>query len=84
MGDQRGDEGLANLLFSICRFREVTNSYPARITVVSFFFKKHLFQELHAKSIRWPTNAFSFVGIVPSPSNGFNLKSRQGANKRTL
>ena len=31
-----------NVLFSICRFREIVGHYPDKITVVSFTFKKLL------------------------------------------
>lgn len=83
--EEYATDSFQNLLFSICRFREVTNSYPARITVVSFSFKKHRFQDLHAKSILWPVNAFSFVGIDPPPSTGFNLeKSSRGEQENAV
>lgn len=69
-----------NLLFSICRFREVTGNYPEKITVVSFTFKKYRFEELHAtKALRWPSSKFIYVGIDPDETTGFNLKeSKEG------
>ena len=41
-------DSFENLLFSICRFREITGSYPKEITVVSFSFKRRRFEMLHA------------------------------------
>jgi hypothetical protein len=32
-------DSFENLLFSICRFKEVTGNYPARVTVVGYTFK---------------------------------------------
>ncbi|KAG8920527.1 hypothetical protein FRC02_000847 [Tulasnella sp. 418] len=52
-----------NLLFSLARFREVTGSYPARITVVGFGMKKQRFEELHRRAIRWPKERFHYIGI---------------------
>ena len=33
-------DSFQNVLFSLCRFREVVGRYPDRVTVVSFTFKK--------------------------------------------
>jgi hypothetical protein len=43
-----------NLLFSVCRFRELSGEYPDHITVVSFGFKRHRFEELHRGALRFP------------------------------
>lgn len=67
-------DSFQNLLFSICRFKEVTGSYPSKITTVSFTFKRKRFEELHAKAIRWPSSQFNYVGMDPNESTGFNLK----------
>jgi len=67
-------DSFENLMFSICRFKEITKFYPQKITVVSFTFKQRRFEELHAKALRWPLNAFSYVGIDPSASTGFDLQ----------
>lgn len=61
-------------LFSICRFHEITGSYPAVITVVSFSFKERRFRDLHAKALRWPIDKFDYVGVDPSPSSGFSIE----------
>ena len=67
-------DSFQNLMFSICRFREVTGHYPKRITIVSFSFKKKRFVELHAPALRWPSNALEYIGHDPEESTGFNLK----------
>ncbi|KAG8863568.1 hypothetical protein FRB96_008308 [Tulasnella sp. 330] len=56
-------DSFQNLLFSIARFREVTGTYPDKITVVGFGMKRRRFEELHRKAIRWPEYAFEYVGI---------------------
>lgn len=43
-----------NLLFSICRFSEMTGSYPNKITVVGFEFKRKRFEDIHRHSISYP------------------------------
>jgi hypothetical protein len=66
-------------MFSICRFKEVTGHYPTKMTTVSFSFKQRRFQTLHAKALRWPRDSFSFIGVDPPTSTGFDLKrSSQG------
>ena len=57
-----------NLLFSICRFHELTQAYPSRITVVGFSFKGPRFAQLHRAAIRFPEDRFAYVGINPSTS----------------
>jgi hypothetical protein len=54
-----------NLLFSILRFHELTDTYPERVTVVSYEFKRKRFEELHRAAIGWPAERFDFVGIDP-------------------
>lgn len=43
-----------NLLFSICRFSEMTGNYPDKITVVGFEFKRYRFENIHRQAIRYP------------------------------
>lgn len=78
-------DSLENLMFSICRFREVTGDYPARISLVSFSFKQERFETLHARALRWPLGRFRYVGLDPPPSTGFDLgKSREGEKNNSL
>lgn len=66
-------DSFENLLFSICRFYEVTGSYPKHITMVSFSFKEHRFRNLHVPALLWPDSQFSYIGVDPDPHTGFNL-----------
>ncbi|KAI9313655.1 hypothetical protein BX666DRAFT_1818119, partial [Dichotomocladium elegans] len=54
-----------NLLFSLCRFNEMTGQYPSAVTVVGFEFKKKRFYDMHLASIRYPEDQFKYVGIDP-------------------
>jgi hypothetical protein len=48
-----------NLLFSLCRFHEITGRYPDKITVVGFGFKTKRFVDLHRRAIRFPDDRYS-------------------------
>mmetsp|Transcript_5778 Transcript_5778/g.8676 ORF Transcript_5778/g.8676 Transcript_5778/m.8676 type:complete len:358 (-) Transcript_5778:229-1302(-) len=73
IAEEFATDSFQNLMFSICRFKEVTGHYPRRITVVSYSFKKRRFEELHAAAIQWPSSKFDYVGIDPDASTGFDL-----------
>ncbi|KAI9144254.1 hypothetical protein BKA69DRAFT_1056549 [Paraphysoderma sedebokerense] len=51
-----------NLLFSICRFKELTGHYPRNISLISYPHKHHRFLNLHLRAIRFPPNRFTFIG----------------------
>ncbi|OSX78201.1 hypothetical protein BU14_0116s0021 [Porphyra umbilicalis] len=63
--EEHARDSFENLLFSVCRFAQVAGAYPARITVVSFGFKRGRFSRLHRHALRFPAPAFRFVGIDP-------------------
>ncbi|ORZ26159.1 hypothetical protein BCR42DRAFT_315609 [Absidia repens] len=54
-----------NVLFSLCRFAEMTSEYPTKLTVIGFEFKRPRFEQLHIKSIRYPLDQFDYIGIDP-------------------
>mmetsp|Transcript_15873 Transcript_15873/g.47347 ORF Transcript_15873/g.47347 Transcript_15873/m.47347 type:complete len:351 (-) Transcript_15873:38-1090(-) len=58
-------DSFENLLFSLCRFKEVAGAYPQRVTVVSFDFKERRFVELHAPALGLPPAHFDFAGVAP-------------------
>lgn len=59
-------DSFENLMFSLCRFRELTGHYPKNITVVSYDFKQRRFTDLHRHALRFPESQFSFVGVPTS------------------
>jgi len=62
-------DSFENLLFSLCRFRELTGHYPSNVTVVSYDFKEQRFTKLHRLALRLPESQFSFVGVPISPTS---------------
>ncbi|KAI9476473.1 MAG: hypothetical protein EXX96DRAFT_577290 [Benjaminiella poitrasii] len=54
-----------NLLFSICRFAEMTGNYPEKVTVIGFEFKRRRFENIHRYAIRYPIEQFHYIGIDP-------------------
>ena len=55
-------DSFENLLFSICRFQQVTSRYPERVTLISWRFKQERF-DLHRATIRFPVSRFVFEGF---------------------
>mmetsp|Transcript_96653 Transcript_96653/g.259862 ORF Transcript_96653/g.259862 Transcript_96653/m.259862 type:complete len:291 (-) Transcript_96653:232-1104(-) len=66
-------DSFQNFLFSLCRFREVVGHYPARVTVVSFTFKRRRFEDLHRDALGFPQSHFAFIGLQPPAWSRFDL-----------
>lgn len=73
--EEHARDSFENLLFSVCRFRELTGIYPHNITVVSYDFKEQRFSYLHRSAIGFPEPRFFYFG-TPSSST-----SREAAMK---
>ncbi|CAN6475743.1 unnamed protein product [Victoria cruziana] len=73
--EEHARDSFENLLFSVCRFRELTGVYPQNITVVSYDFKEERFAGLHRAAISFPDARFFYVGTPASAA------SRDGAKK---
>ncbi|KAF0893163.1 hypothetical protein E2562_023190 [Oryza meyeriana var. granulata] len=66
--EEHARDSFENLLFSVCRFRELTGSYPQNITVVSYDFKEERFAQLHRSAIGFPEGRFFFSGTPATPT----------------
>ncbi|KAG1331190.1 hypothetical protein COCNU_02G011580 [Cocos nucifera] len=66
--EEHARDSFENLLFSVCRFRELTGTYPQNITVVSYDFKGERFAHLHRSAIGFPEGGFFYFGTPASPS----------------
>ena len=55
-------DSFENLLFGICRFKEVTGTLPKMVTTVSWEFKRARFAELHREAMSWPREQFRYIG----------------------
>ncbi|KAE8685705.1 pleckstrin-like proteiny domain-containing family A member 8-like [Hibiscus syriacus] len=63
--EEHARDSFENLLFSVCRFRELTGTYPQNITVVSYDFKEERFANLHRTAIGFPESRFFYKGSPP-------------------
>ncbi|KAF3497171.1 hypothetical protein DY000_02055272 [Brassica cretica] len=73
--EEHARDSFENLLFSVCKFRELTGSYPHNITAVSYDFKEERFAHLHRSAMRFPESRFFYLGTPAS------LTSKEGALK---
>ncbi|XP_031393497.1 uncharacterized protein C57A10.07 [Punica granatum] len=64
--EEHARDSFENLLFSVCRFRELTGTYPTNITVVSYDFKEDRFAGLHRSALRFPESRFFYWGTPAS------------------
>ena len=55
-------DSFENLLFSLCRFYELTGHYPNDVLVISYDFKHERFADLHRAALLWPDHRFRFLG----------------------
>ncbi|XWS21738.1 hypothetical protein CRYUN_Cryun30bG0080600 [Craigia yunnanensis] len=67
--EEHARDSFENLLFSVCRFRELTGTYPHNITVVSYDFKEERFAHLHRSAIGFPESQFFYTGTPASPTS---------------
>lgn len=56
-------DSLENVMYSVCRFKQIVGHYPRKITVVGFPFKSTRFVELHRKAINFPLENFKYIGV---------------------
>lgn len=74
-------DSFENILFSICRFKQLSGDYPQKISVVSFEFKRARFENLHRRALRFPREDFAFTGIDPPPAPG-GMRGSYAARER--
>ncbi|KAL3634809.1 hypothetical protein CASFOL_021863 [Castilleja foliolosa] len=80
--EEHARDSFENLLFSLCRFRELTGTYPRNITVVGYDFKEERFVHLHRSAIRFPEERFFYSG-TPSSQNSKEAALKGEALVRT-
>jgi len=59
-------DSFQNLLFGLCRFYEVTGTFPESVIAVGWQFKGARF-DLHREAVRFPANRFRYVGVNDPP-----------------
>ncbi|KAI3406404.2 hypothetical protein KGF56_000885 [Candida oxycetoniae] len=61
-------DSFENVLFSLCRFYELFQIYPDKITIIGFEFKRNRFVHLHLmKALGVAQNDIEFIGNEPKP-----------------
>lgn len=70
LSEEYARDSMENLLFSVCRFRQVVGRYPRVIKIVGFGFKRPRFVDMHRKAIRFPAHRFEYFGFDPDGSDG--------------
>lgn len=60
-------DSFENLLFSMCRFHELTGTWPRNVTVIGYAFKEVRFRSYHRAAIDFPASRFHYIGTgVPN------------------
>jgi hypothetical protein len=54
-----------NLLFSMCRFQQLTGHQPQHVVVAGFGFKQKRFSEIHRVSAGLSASAFEYIDVNP-------------------
>ena len=54
-------DSLENVVYSVCRFYQVTGKMPNHIYIVGFGFKMKRFVDLHRQAIEYPVSRFTYI-----------------------
>lgn len=60
-------DSFENVLFGLARYYEIVNSYPSKITIPGFEFKRARFLEYHFPALNFPSNNVNYIGVDPRP-----------------
>lgn len=70
VAEEYARDSFENVLLLICRFQEISGTYPSHITIVGFEFKKERFVACHLeRALSFPENRVTYVGNHPSPKD---------------
>ena len=61
--EEHARDSLENLLFSMCRFFEISRRFPKKITVVGYQVKSERFSQ-HLQALGFPSGNFSYMGTT--------------------
>jgi hypothetical protein len=82
--DEFARDSYENLLFSLCRYREITGGYPEKVSVVGFDFKEARFVDQHRKAMGFPIENFHYVGLTPPEGSGFDTKVAAAGEEKVV
>ena len=60
--EEHARDSFENVLFSMCRFFELTRKFPTKITVVGLQVKRERFEKFHLKALGYPMSNFTYIG----------------------
>lgn len=60
--EEHARDSFENVLFSMCRFFELTRKFPTNITVVGLQVKRERFEKFHIKALGYPMSNFTYIG----------------------
>ncbi|CCE65795.1 hypothetical protein TPHA_0N00140 [Tetrapisispora phaffii CBS 4417] len=60
-------DSFQNVLYSLYRFKEYTDNYPNKITIVGFGFKKERFLNYHLNAINFDLEDVEYISYEPNP-----------------
>jgi len=69
-------DSFQNLLYGICRFREVVGGYPEAIVALGWKFKSARF-DVHRRALHFPAARFRYEGVNDPPTIAENLPFEQ-------
>jgi len=58
-------DSFENVLFSLCRYKEIQGYYPERITIIGFTFKQSRFLNLHCPALGYVGGRCVYHGVDP-------------------
>lgn len=59
-------DSFLNLLYGLCRYRELTGWYPEHVTAIGWRFKGPRF-DLHREALRYPKERYTYIGVNDPP-----------------
>lgn len=74
-------DSLENVVYGLCRFRECTGHYPARLVVIGWKFKQRRFEQ-YFQALRWPVGALEYHGPNDPPVAQLALEQERQAIQR--
>lgn len=68
--EEYAKDSFENLLYSICRFKEITKKFPQKVTIVGYKFKETRFVKNHSEALNLSKRniGLEYIGIDPEPT----------------
>ncbi|ODQ82176.1 hypothetical protein BABINDRAFT_169616 [Babjeviella inositovora NRRL Y-12698] len=60
-------DSFENVVLSLLRFKQITGTYPQKLTIVGFEFKRARFVDHHLSTLGFPAGRVQYIGNSPTP-----------------